>query len=76
MTNSELIYAVRNASSCHLHQGATLSFQSSDQVNSARNDGTPRYSTYDMVYPTNGSKRGVARVLPKFAGLLSWQKLS
>ncbi|KAK5128100.1 hypothetical protein LTR08_004205 [Meristemomyces frigidus] len=68
--DSELIYAVRNASSCHLHQGATLVFQSSVQVNSAGNDGTPGYSTYDMVYPTNSSKRGEARVLPSFAGLL------
>lgn len=68
--DSELIYAVRNASSCHLHQGATLVFQSSDQVNSAGNDGTPGYSTYDMLYPTTSSKRGEARVLPSFAGQL------
>lgn len=68
--DSELIYAVRNASQCHLHQGATLVFQSSDQVNSAGSNGTPGYSTYDMLYPTTSSKRGDARILPSFAGQL------
>jgi len=68
--DSELIYAVRNASSCHLHQGATLAFQSSDQVNTAGANGTPGFSTYDMVYPVNSSLRGEARVLPSFAGQL------
>ncbi|KAK4561423.1 hypothetical protein LTR86_004741 [Recurvomyces mirabilis] len=68
--DSELIYATRNASSCNLHQGAALVFQSSDQVNSAASDGSPGYSTYDMFYPTNSSLRGPARVLPSFAGQL------
>ena len=66
----ELIYAVRNASSVHLHQGATLVFQSSNQVNSASNDGSPGYSTYDMLYPRDSSKRGKARALPSFVGQL------
>ena len=65
--DSELIYAVRNASSCQLHQGATLVFQSSDQVNTAGGNGTPGFSTYDMLYPRDSS-RGAARVLPSFAG--------
>lgn len=68
--DSELIYAVRNASSCHLHQGATLAFQSSDQVNTAGANGTPGFSTYDVVYPIDSSLRGEARVLPSFAGQL------
>ena len=67
--DSELIYAVRNASSCQLHQGATLVFQSSDQVNTAGGNGTPGFSTYDMLYPRDSS-RGAARVLPSFAGQL------
>ncbi|CAJ2508329.1 Uu.00g133550.m01.CDS01 [Anthostomella pinea] len=68
--DSELIYAVRNASSCHLHQGATLAFQSGDQVNTPGANGTPGFSTYDMVYPETSELRGAARVLPSFAGLL------
>ena len=68
--DTELIYAVRNASATYLHQGATLVFQSSDQTNSAGDDGSPGYSTYDMLYPTNSSKRGEQRTLPGFAGLL------
>ncbi len=52
VVDSELIYAVRNASSVHLHQGATLVFQSSQQTNSAADDGKPGFSTYDFVYPS------------------------
>ncbi|KAF2720165.1 glycoside hydrolase family 79 protein [Polychaeton citri CBS 116435] len=66
----QLIYASLNASSVHLHQGATLVFQSGDQVNSAGDDGTPGFSTYDFVYPIDSPKRGEARALPSFAGLL------
>ncbi|KAK6365895.1 hypothetical protein LTS17_010861 [Exophiala oligosperma] len=66
----ELIYAVRNASSVHLHQGATLVFQSSDQVNSAGNDGSPGFSTYDILYPRDSGKRGKARALPSFVSQL------
>lgn len=66
----ELIYAVRNASSVHLHQGATLVFQSDNQVNSAGNDGSPGYSTYDILYPRDSSKRGKARALPSFVSQL------
>ena len=66
----ELIYAVRNASSVHLHQGATLVFQSGDQVNSAGPNGEPGYSTYDMLYPADTIKRGKARALPSFVSQL------
>lgn len=67
---SELIYAVRNASAVHLHQGAALVFQSSQQVNSAGQNGSPGYSTYDMFYPQDSEKRGPARVLPSFSSQL------
>ncbi|KIW11459.1 hypothetical protein PV08_10759 [Exophiala spinifera] len=66
----ELIYAVRNASSVHLHQGATLVFQSDNQVNSAGSDGSPGYSTYDILYPRDSRKRGKARALPSFVSQL------
>lgn len=66
----DLIYASLNASSVHLHQGATLVFQSSNQVNSAGDDGTPGFSTYDFVYPVSSSKRGKARALPSFVAQL------
>lgn len=66
--DSELIYATLNASACFLHQGATLVFQSSDQVNTAGENGAPGFSTYDFVYPRSGQLRGPARVLPSFAG--------
>ncbi|KAG6366893.1 hypothetical protein INS49_001074 [Diaporthe citri] len=65
-----LIYAARNASSVHLHQGATLVFQSADQSNSAGENGTPGFSTYSFVYPRNSSKRGEPRALPSFVSLL------
>ena len=65
-----LIYAVRNASSVHLHQGATLVFQSGDQVNSAGPDGEPGYSTYDILYPRDTKNRGKARALPGFVSQL------
>ena len=65
-----LIYAVRNASSVHLHQGATLVFQSGNQVNSAGPDGEPGYSTYDILYPRDTKKRGKARALPGFVSQL------
>ncbi|KAH0154431.1 glycoside hydrolase family 79 protein, partial [Aureobasidium melanogenum] len=67
---SELIYAVRNASAVYLHQGAALVFQSSQQVNSAGQNGSPGYSTYDMFYPQDSEKRGPARVLPSFSSQL------
>lgn len=68
--DSELAYAVRNASAVHLHQGAALVFQSDQQVNSAGADGSPGYSTYDMFYPRDSQKRGPARVLPGFSSQL------
>lgn len=68
--DSELIYAVRNASATYLHQGATLVFQSSDQSNSAGPNGSPDFSTYDMVYPRNSPGRGPKRTLPGFLGVL------
>lgn len=66
----ELLNAVRNASQCHLHQGATLVFQSSDQSNSAGANGSPGFSTYDMLYPRDSEKRGKQRALPSFVSLL------
>jgi hypothetical protein len=54
----ELINAVRNASQCHLHQGATLVFQSNEQSNSAGINGSPAFSTYNILYPRDGDKRG------------------
>ena len=66
----DLIYASLNATSVHLHQGATLVFQSSDQVNTAGEDAGPGFSTYDFVYPTDSSKRGKARALPSFVAQL------
>ncbi|KAK0644335.1 hypothetical protein B0T16DRAFT_448017 [Cercophora newfieldiana] len=66
----ELIYAVRNATSVHLHQGATLVFQSSQQLNTPGDDGTPGFSSYSLLYPIDTSKRGEARVLPVFVSQL------
>ncbi|KAK3062746.1 hypothetical protein LTS18_003443 [Coniosporium uncinatum] len=66
----ELIYAVRNASSVHLHQGATLAFQSNNQVNTLGADRTPGFSTYDILYPKDSSLRGKARALPGFVSQL------
>ncbi|SPO26603.1 uncharacterized protein UTRI_10148 [Ustilago trichophora] len=70
VVDTELIYAVRNASSVHLHQGATLVFQSSHQVNTADDDGKPGFSTYDFVYPEKTNKRGESRALPSFVAQL------
>ncbi|KAK1752311.1 hypothetical protein QBC47DRAFT_306823 [Echria macrotheca] len=66
----ELIYAVRNATSVHLHQGATLVFQSNQQLNTPGDDGSPGFSSYSLLYPVNSSKRGEARVLPVFVSQL------
>ncbi|KAI7645799.1 hypothetical protein KC318_g19805, partial [Hortaea werneckii] len=66
----QFIYATRNASSCNLHQGATLAFQSDNQVNTPSADGSPGFSTYDMLYPQDSPLRGEARVLPSFSAQL------
>ncbi|KAK4168227.1 hypothetical protein QBC43DRAFT_228741, partial [Cladorrhinum sp. PSN259] len=66
----ELLYAVRNASSVHLHQGATLVFQSNQQLNTPGDDGTAGFSSYSLLYPINSTKRGEARVLPVFVSQL------
>ncbi|KAK4109048.1 glycoside hydrolase family 79 protein [Canariomyces notabilis] len=66
----ELLYAVRNATSVHLHQGATLVFQSDQQLNTPGDDGTPGFSSYSLLYPIDSSKRGPARVLPVFVSQL------
>ncbi|KAJ4988902.1 glycoside hydrolase family 79 protein [Stagonosporopsis vannaccii] len=68
--DSELIYATRNASTTHLHQGATLALQSKDQLNTPDADGTPGYSTYSMLYPRASNLRGPARTLPSFLAQL------
>lgn len=70
VVDSELIYATRNASSAHLHQGATLAFQSNDQVNTPDENGGPGYSTYSMLYPRDSKLRGPSRTLPSFLAQL------
>ncbi|KAJ3541583.1 hypothetical protein NM208_g4537 [Fusarium decemcellulare] len=64
LIDTQLTYAVLNASSVNLHQGATLVLQSGSQIN------TPGFSTYDFVYPLDSEKHGEARSLPSFTGLL------
>ncbi|TEA09956.1 Beta-glucuronidase [Colletotrichum sidae] len=70
VVDTQLIYATRNASAVHLHQGATLALQSSEQVNTPGENGTPGYSTYSMLYPRDSAKRGPARTLPSFLAQL------
>jgi hypothetical protein len=70
VVDSELIYATRNASAVHLHQGATLALQSGDQVNTPGKNGSPGYSTYSMLYPRDSELRGPARTLPSFLAQL------
>ncbi|KAN0062510.1 hypothetical protein ACQY0O_005041 [Thecaphora frezii] len=67
---TDLIYAKRNASAVFQHQGATLVFQSSQQSNTAGEDGSPGFSAYNVVYPVKSSKWGAARVNPSFVGQL------
>ncbi|KAK4154687.1 hypothetical protein C8A00DRAFT_14177 [Chaetomidium leptoderma] len=66
----ELLYAVRNAASVHLHQGAALAFQSDQQLNAPADDGSPGFSSYSLLYPVDSTKRGDARVLPVFVSQL------
>ncbi|KAL0937525.1 Beta-glucuronidase 4 [Colletotrichum truncatum] len=68
--DTQLIYATRNASAVHLHQGATLALQSKDQLNKPGENGTPGFSTYSMLYPRDSAKRGPARTLPSFLAQL------
>jgi hypothetical protein len=70
VVDSELIYATRNASATHLHQGATLALQSNNQVNTPGANGSPGYSTYSMLYPRDSELRGPARTLPSFLAQL------
>ncbi|KAK1574398.1 glycoside hydrolase family 79 protein [Colletotrichum navitas] len=70
VVDTQLIYATRNASAVHLHQGATLALQSRDQLNTPGENGTPGYSTYSMLYPRDSSLRGPARTLPSFLAQL------
>ncbi|OHW99292.1 glycoside hydrolase family 79 protein [Colletotrichum incanum] len=70
VVDTQLIYATRNASAVHLHQGATLALQSKDQLNTPGENGTPGYSTYSMLYPRDSAKRGPARTLPSFLAQL------
>ncbi|KAK3379701.1 hypothetical protein B0T24DRAFT_647187 [Lasiosphaeria ovina] len=67
---ASLLYAARNATSVHLHQGATLAFQSDQQLNTPGDDGSPGFSSYALLYPVASSKRGPARVLPVFVSQL------
>ncbi|KAK1991469.1 glycoside hydrolase family 79 protein [Colletotrichum falcatum] len=70
VVDAELIYATRNASAVHLHQGATLVLQSGDQLNTPGANGSPGYSTYSMLYPRDSGERGPARALPSFLAQL------
>jgi len=70
VVDSELIYATRNASATHLHQGATLALQSNNQVNTPGANGSPGFSTYSMLYPRDSDLRGPARTLPSFLAQL------
>ena len=70
VVDDSLIYATLNASAVYLHQGATLVFQSGQQINTAGDDGSPGYSTYDLFYPRDSSKRGKARALPSYVSQL------
>ncbi|OBR05683.1 Glycoside hydrolase family 79 protein [Colletotrichum higginsianum IMI 349063] len=70
VVDTQLLYATRNASAVHLHQGATLALQSRDQLNTPGENGTPGYSTYSMLYPRDSAKRGPARALPSFLAQL------
>lgn len=62
--DTQLTYAVLNATSVNQHQGATLVLQSGDQTN------TPGFSAYNFVFPRDSDKYGEARALPGFSGLL------
>ncbi|CDO69226.1 Glycoside Hydrolase Family 79 protein [Trametes cinnabarina] len=53
-----------NIARMHLHQGATLVFQSSQQANS------PGFSWYDLWYPVEGDRYGAARASPSFVAYL------
>ncbi|KAJ4258944.1 hypothetical protein NW762_008032 [Fusarium torreyae] len=64
MIDTQLTYAVLNATSVNQHQGATLVLQSDSQTN------TPGFSTYSFVYPRDSEKHGEARALPSFSGVL------
>ncbi|KAK2055206.1 glycoside hydrolase family 79 protein [Colletotrichum caudatum] len=70
VVDTQLLYATRNASAVHLHQGATLALQSRDQLNTPGANGTPGYSTYSMLYPRDSPLRGPARALPSFLAQL------
>ncbi|KAJ0162386.1 Beta-glucuronidase [Colletotrichum tanaceti] len=70
VVDTQLLYATRNASAVHLHQGATLALQSRDQLNTPGENGSPGYSTYSMLYPRDSPKRGPARALPSFLAQL------
>ncbi|CAH0023134.1 unnamed protein product [Clonostachys rhizophaga] len=62
--DTQLTYAVLNASSANLHQGGTLVLQSGSQTN------TPGFSSYSFVYPRDSEKWGPARAQPGYGGLL------
>lgn len=62
--DTQLTYAVLNASSVNLHQGGTLVLQSGSQTN------TPGFSSYSFVYPRDSEKWGPARAQPGYGGLL------
>ncbi|KAH7102030.1 hypothetical protein BKA62DRAFT_617976 [Auriculariales sp. MPI-PUGE-AT-0066] len=48
----------------HLHQGATLVFQSGNQANG------PGFSWYDLWYPVDSERYGAARAAPSFVSYL------
>jgi hypothetical protein len=65
----EMTYASMGASRFFLHQGATLKRPGSG-TNEVPTDGSPSYSAYSFLYPTNSTSRGERRVNPGFTSQL------
>lgn len=64
LADTILYGAALNVSRMHMHQGATLVLQSSQQANS------PGFSWYDLWYPVPSDRYGTARVSPSFVAYL------
>ncbi|KAI0065099.1 hypothetical protein BV25DRAFT_1822212 [Artomyces pyxidatus] len=64
LADTILYSASVNISRMYLHQGATLVLQSGDQVN------TPGFSWYDLWYPVETERYGVASASPSFVAYL------
>ncbi|KAI0049736.1 glycoside hydrolase family 79 protein [Auriscalpium vulgare] len=64
LADTVLYSASVNISRMYLHQGATLVLQSGTQAN------TPGFSWYDLWYPVDTERYGVARASPSFVAYL------